>query len=322
MVALPVSALVWGALTPAQAAEPVPVPVPGTIAEPRSDVTYQFSLPEGYYTFSGGYGFWTYFKLQDAQGTEQAPIWEGNPCKVYKLPAGTYTGGAEWAALGPRTESADITITPETALHSTQVPDLAPRDLQIEEKEGGLLVKWTPPPTLVGCPEGASRPAEARVYRDGFVVQTVSARTDKGAIFIDPLTVGVRYGVRLVSDYMLPTTLVGHGTPRIPSVLLFDAPRQVEAEDPFPIDVELEDRKGRPLPNELVTLYYEPPKAANMLRASKAPKLKRLKTVKTARDGHARTKIKLKRSGRIVAQYKARGKHGAAQKRVKVRVRR
>ena len=306
----------------AHADEPVPLPIPGEVLAPRTDQEWIVNATGGWYEVVAPVGTIGYVAIRSAQsGAVQAPVCgQGHESiRVFYLESGSYILGSSFKTTPPTT--GDRFSIASTDMSGYTMAQLQPHDFRVQEEEGALLAEWSPP---VAWPRTDCSPlgehAQLRVYRQGHRVQTLSPLVGKGSAFVDPLTVGVRYGLRFVSDYLgQESTLVAYGTPRIPSVLLFGAPSRVTQGDPFPIDIALEDRKGRPLAGEDVALYFEG--AAGATSASQAPaKGQLLKKLKTNRAGQAKTTIKLKRSGRVVAVFKARGKHGAVQKVKKIRV--
>lgn len=202
-------------------------------------------------------------------------------------------------------------------------------NFQVQEEEGGLEITWTHPPYMQECEPGRGGPGISW-YRNGYQVGSGGAeKPTSTGYFIDSLTVGIKYKVELTWGADTPygdaftliggTPLVGYGTPRIPSVLLMQAPRVVPRNQPFPVEVLLEDRKGRPIANERVTLTYQP-LAGKAAATTAGPSGKMLKTVKTNRKGVASAKVKLKKTGRIVATFNDSGKHAATLKTKKIKV--
>lgn len=264
----------------------------------------------------------SYHKICDTSSTD-ALLW---------MPAGTYniqvTAPFNMLSMGGGINADTVSLAVEPVAEDTNLSNV-----QINEEEGGLEVLWTNPSYLQRC---TGQPAAAPVlqwFRNGYQVGESSRTTATSrGYFIDSLTVGTTYRVELFlrgessrGSFKMGTPAVQYGTPRIPSVLLMQAPRVVTANEKFPIEVVLQDRKGRPIAKQGVTLTYQPltPTAVSAT-ASAIPSAKKLKTVRTNAKGVASTKVKLKKTGRVVATFKDSGRNAATleTKKIKVKKRR
>lgn len=199
-------------------------------------------------------------------------------------------------------------------------------DMRISEEEGGLEVSWKPAAALLDlCTHGTEKETLVSWYRNGYRVGTQLVPAKADGAFIDGLTVGVKYRVTVSSRYngYLPrqSDLEGTGTPRIPSALLVQSPRTVLPRTPFPVEVSLTDRRGRPVADAKVSLQY----SRNRVEAAGGPSAnsaRTLKSVRTNRKGLARTKVRLSKSGYVRAVFRASGKYADSLKARRIRVRR
>ncbi len=198
--------------------------------------------------------------------------------------------------------------------------------LSITNESGALGVTWqaiTEPPV---------DSYDVEVFRGRYKVKTETVEASPSPeVLLDGLTMGERYRVAVravvnatpaewekygTCDCLLGPWVEATGVPRIPTVLLMQIPRVVESNEKFPVTLNLEDKAGRPVKQQPVTLFFESGR-----NAAAQTRPKRLAKVKTNLRGIAATKVKIPRTGRLVAKFKAAGRNEGTIKSQTIRVR-